>query len=348
MALGSAPSPPASRLLRWTHHALRAVTCVATVPEVAFSADNHRQPPCLPPCSRLRHGDGRGQDWNLSELGLQTLCQNYLSVLNEMIDVNVGAAGKTQATPEPARRCSNRLRAARCARCRCTFTPTSLWRRYQLPRVPVTQNERTRIWVTGSQRQPVLFNQKYRLQGREVCEPRYLEVSDPLRWKLLLLGLQLLSGFFIPLLFMTFCYLFIVRTLLQAQNSKRHKAIRVVVAVVLAFLACQVPHNVVLLVTAVNLGRVGRSCQAEKALGYLETGTEVLAFLHCCLNPVLYAFVGQKFRSYFLKIAKDLLCVGRRRASQLTGHVWASPPVRVIVHDHFQVVRQSRPAWLRG
>ncbi|XP_014305162.1 C-C chemokine receptor type 6 [Myotis lucifugus] len=159
-----------------------------------------------------------------------------------------------------------------------------------------------------------IFHRKYRLQDREVCEPRYLEVSEPLRWKLLLLGLQLLSGFFMPLLFMTLCYLSIVRTLLQAQNSKRHKAIRVIVAVVLVFLACQVPHNVVLLVTAVNLGRVGRSCQAEKALGYLETGTEVLAFLHCCLNPVLYAFVGQKFRSYFLKIAKDLLCVGRRRA----------------------------------
>ncbi|XP_059555840.1 C-C chemokine receptor type 6 [Myotis daubentonii] len=162
-----------------------------------------------------------------------------------------------------------------------------------------------------------IFNQKYRLQGREVCEPRYPGVSEPLRWKLLLLGLQLLSGFFIPLLFMTFCYLFIVRTLLQAQNSKRHKAIRVIVAVVLVFLACQVPHNVVLLVTAVKLGKVGRSCQGEKALGYLETGTEVLAFLHCCLNPVLYAFVGQKFRSYFLKIAKDLLCVGRRRVPGL-------------------------------
>ncbi|KAK1337860.1 hypothetical protein QTO34_000961 [Cnephaeus nilssonii] len=163
----------------------------------------------------------------------------------------------------------------------------------------------------------VVFNQKYPLQGREVCEPRYLDVAEPLRWKLLLLGLQLLWGFFVPLLFMTFCYLLIVRTLVRAQNSRRHKAIRVIMAVVLVFLACQVPHNVVLLVTAANLGKVGRSCWGEKVRGYLETGTEVLAFLHCCLNPLLYAFVGQKFRSYFLKVAKDLLCVGRRRAPGL-------------------------------
>ncbi|XP_032341239.1 C-C chemokine receptor type 6 isoform X1 [Camelus ferus] len=159
------------------------------------------------------------------------------------------------------------------------------------------------------------FTQKYRLQGGEVCEPRYHAVSEPVRWKLLVLGLQLLFGFFIPLLFMVFCYMFIVKTLVQAQNSKRHKAIRVIVAVVLVFLACQIPHNMVLLVTAVNLGRTGRSCGSEKVMGYVKNVTEVLAFLHCCLNPVLYAFIGQKFRSYFLKIMKDLWCVRRKQKS---------------------------------
>ncbi|KAI4567601.1 hypothetical protein MJT46_008814 [Ovis ammon polii x Ovis aries] len=157
------------------------------------------------------------------------------------------------------------------------------------------------------------FNQKYKLQGGDVCEPRYQTVSEPIRWKLLMLGLQLLFGFFIPLVFMIFCYAFIVKTLVQAQNSKRHRAIRVIIAVVLVFLACQIPHNMVLLVTAVNLGRTGRSCSSERLLGYAKNVTEVLAFLHCCLNPALYAFIGQKFRSYFLKIMKDLWCVRRRQ-----------------------------------
>ncbi|XP_045433043.1 C-C chemokine receptor type 6 [Pipistrellus kuhlii] len=162
-----------------------------------------------------------------------------------------------------------------------------------------------------------VFAQKYPLQGREVCEPRYLAVAEPLRWKLLPLGLQLLWGFFVPLLVMAGCYLLIVRALLRAQNSRRHRAVRVIVAVVLVFLACQVPHNAVLLATAANLGRLGRSCRAERALRFLEAGTEVLAFLHCCLNPVLYAFVGHRFRSHFLRAAKDLLCLGQRRAPSL-------------------------------
>ncbi|XP_007948678.1 C-C chemokine receptor type 6 [Orycteropus afer afer] len=156
------------------------------------------------------------------------------------------------------------------------------------------------------------FNQKYSMQGVDVCEPNYHSVSEPIRWKLLMLGLQLLFGFFIPLVFMIFCYLFIVKTLVRAQNSKRHKAIRVIIAVVLVFLVCQTPHNMVLLVTAANMGSMGRSCSSEKLIGYTKNVTEVLAFLHCCLNPVLYAFIGQKFRNYFLKIMKDLWCVRRK------------------------------------
>ncbi|XP_058526655.1 C-C chemokine receptor type 6 [Ochotona princeps] len=157
------------------------------------------------------------------------------------------------------------------------------------------------------------FSQKYELQGRQVCEPRYQTVLEPVRWKLLVLGLELLFGFFVPLACMGFCYLFIVKTLVQAQNSKRHRAIRVILAVVLVFLACQIPHNAVQLVTAANLGRTGRSCERERLLGYVKNVTEVLAFLHCCLNPVLYAFIGHKFRSYFLKIMKDFWCLGRKR-----------------------------------
>lgn len=156
------------------------------------------------------------------------------------------------------------------------------------------------------------FNKQYKLQGREVCEPQYKLVSEPITWKLLGMGLELLFGFFIPLLFMVFCYLFIIKTLVQAQNSKRHRAIRVVIAVVLVFLACQIPHNMVLLVTAANTGKMGRSCSAEKALAYARNVAEVLAFLHCCLNPVLYAFIGQKFRSYFMKIMKDVWCMRRK------------------------------------
>lgn len=177
------------------------------------------------------------------------------------------------------------------------------------------------------------FNKQYSLQGREVCEPRYKSVSEPITWKLLGMGLELLFGFFIPLLFMVFCYLFIIKTLVQAQNSKRHRAIRVVIAVVLVFLACQIPHNMVLLLTAVNTGKMGRTCSSEKVLAYARNVAEVVAFLHCCLNPVLYAFIGQKFRSYFMKIMKDVWCL--RRKSKVPSFLCAR------VHSESYISRQT-------
>ncbi|KAM4865811.1 C-C chemokine receptor type 6 [Thomomys bottae] len=152
-------------------------------------------------------------------------------------------------------------------------------------------------------------------QGRQVCEAKYPSFSQPVAWKLLVLVLELLFGFFVPLACMAFCYAFIVRTLVQAPSAKRHRAVRVVIAVVLAFLVCQVPHNAVLLVTAAHLGSLDRLCSGERLLGYARSITEVLAFLRCCLNPVLYAFIGQRFRGYFLKIMKDLWCSRRRGAA---------------------------------
>lgn len=154
------------------------------------------------------------------------------------------------------------------------------------------------------------FFESYPQQDREVCEPRFRGVLEPVRWKIGLLGLQLLVGFFLPLGAMTFCYAFILRTLLRAQNAKKHKAVRVIVAVVLVFLACQIPHNVMLLLKAAKLGHLGRSCRGEQLQGYVSTVTEALSFVRCSLNPILYAFVGQRFRTYFLRLVKGFQ--GRR------------------------------------
>ncbi|XP_038618136.1 C-C chemokine receptor type 6 [Tachyglossus aculeatus] len=157
-----------------------------------------------------------------------------------------------------------------------------------------------------------VFSQRYQMQGKYICEPKYQVVSEAITWKLLILGLQLLFGFFIPLLFMIFCYTFIVKALVEAQNSKRRQVIRVIIAVVVTFLVFQVPYNMVLLLNAANLGKLNRTCKSEQQRAYARNITQVLAFLHCCLNPVLYAFIGQNFRNYFVKIMKDLWCVDRK------------------------------------
>ncbi|XP_074000472.1 C-C chemokine receptor type 6 [Numenius arquata] len=184
-----------------------------------------------------------------------------------------------------------------------------------------------------------LYNGSYGFTDeKKICDQRFDRMSESTILKSVLLYLQVGFGFFIPFVFMIFCYTFIVKSLQQAQNSKRNKAIRVIILIVAVFLVCQVPYNIVLLVTAINMGKTGKSCDNEKILAYVKYTTEAIAFLHCCMNPVLYAFIGVKFRSYFMKIMKDLWCMRykkyKKRGSRTNSDVYHSRQTSEILTDN--------------
>lgn len=162
--------------------------------------------------------------------------------------------------------------------------------------------------------------------NNNTCTP-FSSSSDELR-----IGVQasqIALGFVLPLLVMTFCYSSILRTLYYARNFERNKAIKVILAVVAVFLVFQTPYNVVLFVnTAVAAQGGTNDCSYDNGLLYATDVTQTLAFLRCCLNPFVYAFVGTKFRYDLLKLLKHFGCVsqerffrytcGRRRSSVLT------------------------------
>lgn len=128
---------------------------------------------------------------------------------------------------------------------------------------------------------------------------------------------QMVMGFLIPLGTMSFCYLVIIRTLLQARNFERNKAIKVIIAVVAVFIAFQLPYNgVVLAQTVANFNVTRGSCEASKRLNIAYDITYSLACVRCCVNPFLYAFIGVKFRSDLFKLFKDLGCLSQERLRQ--------------------------------
>ncbi|KAM6940526.1 C-C chemokine receptor type 7 [Xenentodon cancila] len=140
---------------------------------------------------------------------------------------------------------------------------------------------------------------------------------------------QIALGFVLPLLVMTFCYTCIIQTLCQARSFERNKAIKVILAVAAVFLLSQVPYNVVLFLTTVVTASGGTTnCDLDNRLMYATDVTQCLAFLRCCLNPFVYAFIGVKFRHDLMKLLKDLGCMshatfyryawGRRRSSAAT------------------------------
>ncbi|XP_072473853.1 C-X-C chemokine receptor type 2 [Notamacropus eugenii] len=127
--------------------------------------------------------------------------------------------------------------------------------------------------------------------------------NNTAKWRLVLRILSQSFGFVLPLLVMLFCYGFTLRTLFEAHMGQKHRAMRVIFAVVLVFLLCWLPYNLVLIIdTLMRTEIIQDTCPRRMVLENAINTTEVLGFLHSCLNPIIYAFIGHKFRYSFLKI----------------------------------------------
>ncbi|KAK9540347.1 hypothetical protein VZT92_002806 [Zoarces viviparus] len=196
--------------------------------------------------------------------------------------------------------------------------------RYRSQAVFLSKVSSVAIWVMA-----LIFSipeMNYSTINNNTCTP-YSSTSDMLRVKIQ--ASQIVLAFALPLLVMSICYSSIVQTLCQARGFERNKAIKVILAVVAVFLFCQLPYNLVLILNTVVTAKGGTiDCNYENNLLYATDVTQCIAFLRCCLNPFVYAFIGVKFRHDLLKLLKDLGCMshawfikytrGRRRSSGAT------------------------------
>ncbi|XP_036401895.1 C-X-C chemokine receptor type 1-like [Megalops cyprinoides] len=155
--------------------------------------------------------------------------------------------------------------------------------------------------------------------GELVCHEN-LTAETMGEWRVGVRVLRHTVGFFLPLAVMIFCYGFTMATLYRGRNSQKHKVMRVILCVVLAFVVCWLPNNVTVLVdTLMRGGLMEETCDFRNRVELALQATQVLAFLHCAVNPILYAFIGQKFRNQLLSalfkhglISKKVLSTYRR------------------------------------
>ncbi|XP_061777663.1 C-C chemokine receptor type 9-like [Nerophis ophidion] len=149
--------------------------------------------------------------------------------------------------------------------------------------------------------------------------------------KILVLSLQICMGFFVPLLVMIFCYAVIIRTLLQARNFEKHKALRVIFIVVFVFVVSQLPHNSLLMMEASQAANTTiTECSVVKRFDVAGQIAKSLAYTHACLNPFLYVFVGVRFRQDLVRMVK--MCAGGLRKRGL-GKVQAVPKRPSVMTD---------------
>lgn len=115
-------------------------------------------------------------------------------------------------------------------------------------------------------------------------------------------------GFMIPLIILIFCYSRILLKLLHIRVGKR-QAVRLIVVVMVAFLCCWTPYNITLFCWGLHIKGYFEDCKSSNALLLSLQITEVMGYTHCCLNPLLYVFVGEKFRRHLLRLLSRSPCI---------------------------------------
>lgn len=144
------------------------------------------------------------------------------------------------------------------------------------------------------------------LSGKTVCFYKF----DPEKSNSLRIGLQLteiIIAFIVPLILMLFFYSRIFCTLQQSRLNHSKRSQLVIVVLLLVFFFCWAPYKSLQLVdTLQRLGHIDRNCHFEIMLDIGLAITETLGLSHVCINPIIYAFVGVKFRKQIFKVFKRL------------------------------------------
>ncbi|XP_051857436.1 CX3C chemokine receptor 1 [Antechinus flavipes] len=116
-------------------------------------------------------------------------------------------------------------------------------------------------------------------------------------------------GFVAPFLIMCYCYFAIIQTIFSCKNHKKIRTIKLILVVVVVFFLFWTPYNVMVFLQTLNHYHFFASCDLKQHLRLAMNVTEAVALLHCCLNPFIYAFAGEKFRKYLYHLYRKCLSV---------------------------------------
>ncbi|XP_016362413.1 C-C chemokine receptor type 2-like [Sinocyclocheilus anshuiensis] len=130
------------------------------------------------------------------------------------------------------------------------------------------------------------------------------------KWKLFRNFGENAVGLFISLPTLAYCYTRVLMVVKKTKNSKKERAIKLILGIVIVFVVFWVPYNVVVFLKTLQEFGILTSCEAYLHINMAMDLTETIALTHCCVNPVIYAFVGEKFRKCLASMfSRYLVCV---------------------------------------
>ncbi|XP_018417306.1 PREDICTED: C-X-C chemokine receptor type 4 [Nanorana parkeri] len=135
------------------------------------------------------------------------------------------------------------------------------------------------------------------VEGYYVCD-RIYPLENRQNWTIGFRFLHIMVGLLLPGLIILICYCVIISKLSHSKGHQKRKALKTTVILIVAFFACWLPYYICLTIDTFGLlGFVKLDCQMDNTIHKWISITEALAFFHCCLNPILYAFLGAKFKT---------------------------------------------------
>ncbi|XP_030639107.1 C-C chemokine receptor type 5-like [Chanos chanos] len=123
-------------------------------------------------------------------------------------------------------------------------------------------------------------------------------------WKQFMYLEQIILGLILPLALMIFSYSQVIPVVLRTWPSKRRRAVKIVLLVVTVYFIFWVPYNIVIFLRYLQTLGYFYECDEMANIDLAMQWTETITFIHCCLNPLIYTWVSQKFSRQVLRIMK--------------------------------------------
>ncbi|KAM9333932.1 C-X-C chemokine receptor type 2-like [Symphorus nematophorus] len=174
------------------------------------------------------------------------------------------------------------------------------------------------VWAFGvALALPALFSDAMKMDEDSewmICAENF-DIGMATNWRVATRVFRHVFGFFLPLVVMITCYSITITRLLRTRGFQKHRAMKVIIVVVVAFLLCWTPYHITMIVdTVLRADLMPFNCAVRRSVTLALNITNSLALFHSCINPVLYAFVGAKFRRNMA-----LLLQRKARQERLSG-----------------------------
>ncbi|NXG10904.1 CCR2 protein, partial [Sakesphorus luctuosus] len=160
-----------------------------------------------------------------------------------------------------------------------------------------------------------LFNKSQKEGLRYTCSSHY-PPEQILVWKQLLTLKMNILGLLIPMLIMIFSYSQILKTLFRSKSEKKQKAVRLIFVIMIFYFLFWTPFHISCFLSTFQLSLFTPTCELSGQLEKAIQVTETVSMIHCCINPVIYVFVGEKFRKYLYTFFRK----------HIVAHLWKKRP----------------------